>query len=175
VLDNAGWAHLLNLIGSVEHVCARHRLRLAVLPRFGTMIQGPADIERLLVGTEAGLCFDPGHLVMVGADPMEVLELAAGRIRHVRLSDVDADLAGQVRENRIDYAQAVSQGLFKQMGSGDARVESAIEILRRSRYRGWYSIDADVRLATNEEKPVTGVKRALDYVRRLVAAQDGLR
>jgi len=32
VLDSAGWAHLLHLIGSVEHVCAKHRLRLAVLP-----------------------------------------------------------------------------------------------------------------------------------------------
>jgi len=170
VLDNAGWAHLLHLIGSVEHVCARHRLRLAVLPRFGSMIQGPDDIERLLVGTEAGLCFDPAHLVMVGADPMEVLELASGRIRHVRLNDVDARLANQVRENRIDYAQAVSRGLFKQMGSGDARVDEVIETLRQSRYRGWYTIEHDVRLEASDDKPVTRVKRSLDYVRRLVAA-----
>ena len=170
VLDSAGWAHLLHLIGSVEHVCARHRLRLAVLPRFGTMIQGPSDIERLLVGTEAGLCFDPGHLVMVGADPMEVLELAAGRIHHVRLNDVDAKLARQVRENRIDYPQAVSEGLFKALGGGDARVDDIIETLRRSRYRGWYAIDQDIRLESNEDKPLSGVKRALDHVRRLVAA-----
>jgi len=170
VLDSAGWAHLLHLIGSVEHVCARHRLRLAVLPRFGTMIQGPSDIERLLVGTEAGICFDPGHLVIVGADPMEVLELAAGRIQHVRLNDVDARLARQVRENRIDYAQAVSEGLFKALGSGDARVDDVVETLRRSRYRGWYSIDQDIRLGSNDEKPLTGIKRSLDHVRRLVAA-----
>jgi len=170
VLDSAGWAHLLHLIGSVEHVCARHRLRLAVLPRFGTMIQGPSDIERLLVGTEAGLCFDPGHLVMVGADPMEVLELAAGRIHHVRLNDVDAKLARQVRENRIDYPQAVSEGLFKALGGGDARVDDIIETLRRSKYRGWYAIDQDIRLESNEDKPLSGVKRALDHVRRLVAA-----
>ena len=37
-------------------------------PRFGSMIQGPGDIERLLVGTEAGFCLDTGHLVLVGAD-----------------------------------------------------------------------------------------------------------
>jgi len=134
------------------------------------MIQGPSDIERLLVGTEAGICFDPGHLVIVGADPMEVLELAAGRIQHVRLNDVDARLARQVRENRIDYAQAVSEGLFKALGSGDARVDDVVETLRRSRYRGWYSIDQDIRLGSNDEKPLTGIKRSLDHVRRLVAA-----
>ena len=170
VLDSAGWAHLLHLIGSVEHVCARHRLRLAVLPRFGSMIQGPSDIERLMVGTEAGLCFDPGHLLMVGADPLEVLELAEGRIRHVRLNDVDANLALQVRDARIDYPQAVAEGLFKAMGTGDARVEGVIEALRKSGYRGWYAIDQDVRLTARDEKPMSSVKRSLDYVRRQAAA-----
>ncbi len=170
VLDSGGWAHLLNLIGSVEHVCARHKLKLAVLPRFGSMIQGPSDIERLLVGTEAGLCFDPCHLVMVGADPLEVLELAGKRISHVRVNDVDGDLARQVRDHRIDYAEAVSKGLFKTLGTGDARVESVIDTLRRSNYRGWYAIDQDVRLASSEEKPLATVKRALDFVRRHVSA-----
>jgi inosose dehydratase len=170
VLDSAGWAHLLHLIGSVEHVCARHRLRLAVLPRFGSMIQGPSDIERLMVGTEAGLCFDPGHLLMVGADPLEVLELAEGRIRHVRLNDVDANLAVQVRDGGIDYSQAVAEGLFKAMGTGDARVEGVIETLRKSGYRGWYAIDQDVRLTGTDEKPISSVKRSLDYVRRQAAA-----
>jgi len=170
VLDSEGWAHLLHSIGSVEHVCARHRMRLAVLPRFGSMIQGPSDIERLLVGTEAGLCFDPCHLMMVGADPLEVLELAAGRIRHVRLNDVDADLAQQVREHRLDYAQAVSRGLYKTLGAGDGRVETVIESLQRSKYKGWYAIDEEVRLSAADDKPLPGIKRALDYVRRLVAA-----
>ena len=170
VLDSAGWAHLLHLVGSLEHVCARHKLKLAVLPRYGSMIQGPSDIERLLVGTEAGLCFDPCHLMMVGADPLEVLELAAGRISHVRLNDVDGNLAREVREHRIDYAQAVDRGLYKPLGTGDARLESVIETLRRSRYRGWYAIDQDLRLESNEDKPLPGVKRSLDYVRRLVAA-----
>src|SRR5436309_2397736 len=75
-LSNAQWAHLLHLVGSVEHVCARHRLRLAVQPRFASIIQGPKDIERLLVGSEAGVCLDVGHLVIAGADPVEVVELA---------------------------------------------------------------------------------------------------
>ena len=170
VLDSGGWAHLLHLIGSVEHVCARHRLRLAVLPRFGSMIQGPSDIERLMVGTEAGLCFDPAHLLMVGADPLEVLELAEGRIRHVRLNDVDATLALEVRDGKLDYAQAVAEGLFKPMGTGDARVETVIETLRKSGYRGWYAIDQDVRLTAKDEKPLSSVKRSLEYVRRQAAA-----
>jgi hypothetical protein len=45
-----------------------------------------------------------------------------------------------------------------------------IESLQRSKYRGWYAIDQDVRLQSTDDKPLPDIKRALDYVRRLVAA-----
>src|SRR5467141_2534651 len=90
-LSNAQWAHLLHLIGSVEHVCARHRLKLAVQPRFGSTIQGPEEIE-----------------------------LAAGRIQHVHLNDVDLDLARRVRDLSLDYKDAVSRNLYTPIGEGGA-------------------------------------------------------
>jgi inosose dehydratase len=169
VLSSMGWAHLLHLIGSVEHVCSRHKLRLAVQPRFGSMIQGPGDIERLLVGTEAGLCVDTGHLVLVGADPVEVLELAAGRIRHVHLNDIDAKLALQVREYGLDYAEAVSQNLFKPLGAGDAGVDKVVETLRATGYRGWYGLDQDTRLPSAEDRPLGSISRSLQHLRSLLA------
>jgi inosose dehydratase len=169
VLSSMGWAHLLHMIGSVQHVCSRHKLRLAVQPSYGSMIQGPSDIERLLVGTEAGLCLDTGHLVMVGADPVEVLELAAGRIQHVHLNDVDEKVALQVREYDLDYAEAVSHGLYRPLGSGDASVDRVVETLRRTGYRGWYSLEQDTRLPTSEDRPLGAISRSLQHLRTLLA------
>jgi inosose dehydratase len=169
VLSSMGWAQLLHLVGSVQHVCSRHKLRLAVQPRYGSMIQGPGDIERLLVGTEAGLCLDVGHLVLVGADPVEVLELAAGRIQHVHMNDIDARLALQVREYGLDYAEAVSQNLFKTLGTGDASVDRVVEILRQKGYRGWYSLDQDTRLPSAEDRPLGAISRSLQHLRTLLA------
>ena len=168
VLSSMGWAHLLHLIGSVQHVCARHKLRLAVQPRYGSMIQGPSDIERLLVGTEAGLCLDTGQLVLVGADPVEVLELAAGRIQHVHLNDIDGGLAVQVREYGLDYMEAVSQQLFKALGTGDANVDRVVEGLRRTAYRGWYTLDQDTRLPSAEDRPLGAISRSLQHLRTLL-------
>jgi inosose dehydratase len=164
VLSNTGWAHLLHSIGSVQHVCSKHRLRLAVQPRYGSMFEGPTDIERLLVGTEAGVCLDVGHLVLAGADPLEVLELASGRIQHVHLTDIDSRLAVQVREYNFDYAEAVSQDLFRPLGTGDARVDRVVEALRRSKYRGWYTIDQPTRLASNSDQPILAIKHSLAYL-----------
>jgi inosose dehydratase len=169
VLSSMGWAHLLHAIGSVQHVCSRHRLRLAVQPRFGSMIQGPADIERLLVGTEAGVCLDVGHLLLAGADPLEVLELASGRIQHVHLSDIDSNLASRVREYGFDYAEAVSQDLFKPLGTGDAGVDRVVEGLRRSKYRGWYSLDQPTRLSADSDQPIVAIKHSLEYLLPLMA------
>jgi len=163
-LSNAQWAHLLHLIGSVEHVCARHRLKLAVQPRFGSTIQGPEEIERLLVGSEAGVCLDIAHLVIAGADPIEIVELTAGRIQHVHLNDVDLDLAREVRERSLEYREAVSRSLYRPLGEGGAKVARVTEALRRSDYRGWYSLEQDTRLATTDDRPLGQISRSLEFV-----------
>jgi len=169
VLSNAEWAHLLHSIGSVQHVCSRHKLRLAVQPRFGSTIQGPEDIERLLVGSEAGICLDLGHLILAGADPIEILELVAGRIQHVQLNDVDAELAEQVRDQGLDYAEAVSLGLFRPLGEGSAGVDRVVEALRASKFRGWYTLRQETRLASTDDRPLGRVSRSLDHLMPLIS------
>lgn len=163
-LSQAQWAHLLHLVGSVEHVCARHKLKLAVQPRFGSTIQGPEEIERLLVGTEAGVCLDIAHLVIAGADPVEVVELAAGRIQHVHLNDVDLDLARRVRDRLLSYPDAVTRGLYKPIGEGGAGVQRITEALRAASYRGWYTLEQETRLATTDDRPLGRISRSLEFV-----------
>jgi inosose dehydratase len=163
-LSNAEWAHLLHLIGSVEHVCARHRLKLAVQPRFGSIIQGEKDIERLLVGSEAGVCLDVAHLVIAGADPVEVVELTAGRIQHVHLSDVDLELAGRVRDRSLDYREAVARGLYVAAGEGGADIPRLAEALRAARYRGWYALEQETRLTSRDERPLGRISRSLEFI-----------
>ncbi len=169
LLSNAEWANLLHVVGSVEHVCARHRLKLAVQPRFGSTIQGPDEIERLLVGSEAGVCLDIAHLVIAGADPVEVVELAAGRIQHVHLNDVDPDVARRVREGSLDYKEAIARGLYKPIGEGGAKVERVIDALRTSAYRNWYTLEQETRLATSDDRPLGRISRSLEYVLPLLS------
>ena len=168
-LSKPEWAHLLHLVGSVEHVCARHKLKLAVQPRFGSTIQGPEEIERLLVGSEAGVCLDIAHLVLAGADPIEVVELAAGRIQHVHLNDVDGDVARRVRDGSLGYRQAVSRGLYTAVGEGAADVKRVTEALRAARYRGWYTLEQETRLTSTEDRPLGRISRSLEFVLPLLA------
>jgi inosose dehydratase len=158
------WAQVLHFVGSVEHVCARHRLKLAVMPRFGGMIQGPDSIERLLVGTEAGLCLDLAQLALAGADPMDVIQEAAGRIVHVQVNDVDSALARQVRERSLDYADAVARGLYKPLGEGSVDVRGLISALRSAGYRGWYTLEQELRLNSPDDRPLGRISRSIEYL-----------
>ena len=164
MLSTAEWAHLLHLVGSVEHVCARHRLKLAVQPRFGSIIQGPREIERLLVGSEAGVCLDIAHLVLAGADPVEVIELTAGRIQHVHLNDVDLRIAREVRARSLGYDEAVGGDLYRPIGEGGADVARAIEALRSAGYTGWYVLEQETRLDSSADRPLGRISRSLEFV-----------
>ena len=168
-LSHSEWAHLLHSVGSVQHVCARHKLRLAVQPRFGSTIQGPEEIERLLVGSEAGVCLDVAHLVIAGADPLEVVELTAGRIQHVHLNDVDLDLARRVRDGSVAYPDAVTRNLYRPLGEGGAKVERVTQALRSSGYRGWYSLEQETRLPSAEVRPLGMISRSLEFVLPLLS------
>jgi inosose dehydratase len=168
-LSNAEWAHLLHLVGSVEHVCARHHMRLAVQPRFGSIIRGAKEIERLLVGSEAGLCLDIAHLVIAGADPSEIIEHAAGRIQHVHLNDVDMELARAVRDRSLGFNEAVARGLYRPVGEGGAGVARAVEALRATHYRGWYTLEQETRLAGADDRPLGRISRSLEFVLPLLA------
>lgn len=158
------WAEVLHFVGSVEHVCARHRVRLAVMPRFGGMIERAEHIERLLVGSEAGLCLDLAQLALAGADPLDIIQEAAGRIVHVQLNDVDGELARQVREGSLGYPEAVARGLYRPVGEGSIDVKRITAALKAAGYRGWYTLEEELRLSTADDRPLGRISRSIDHV-----------
>jgi inosose dehydratase len=107
---------------------------------------------------------DIAHLVISGADPVEVIELAAGRIQHVHLNDVDLDLARRVRERSIDFDDAVTRNLYRPVGEGGADVARVIEALRLAGYRGWHTLEQETRLPAPDVRPLGWISRSLEFV-----------
>ena len=166
-LDARGWAELFDAIGGMTAIAHRHGLELAIHPHFGTLLETHQQLERFLVGCEAGLCLDVGDLVLGGIDPLELVELAPRRVRHVHLKDVDGRLAGAVGRHRHGYWEAVFKGLFPPLGEGTAEVAGLIDALRRHRYDGWLTVEQEAVLAAEPpagEGPCGAVARSLAYL-----------
>jgi inosose dehydratase len=156
-LSATDWRTLLNALDEAAALAAGHGLRAVLHPHVGTVVQRPAEIERVLAGTQIPLCLDTGHIRAGGGDPAALARQAAGRIGHVHLKDVLAGYADQVAEGSMRYAAAVRAGLYCPLGDGDAGIAAVLESLRAAGYGGWYVLEQDLML--DAEPPAGGGPR----------------
>ena len=150
-LNDGEWATLVRGVAGAEAIGRRHGLKAVLHPHVGTVVGDDPQIRRLLATTEVSLCIDTGHMAVAGADPVAIGRAANGRIGHVHLKDVDAELAARVREGALGYREAVHRGLYLPLGEGDVDMVAVIELLRAAGYSGWYVVEQDVVIDPDRE------------------------
>jgi inosose dehydratase len=172
VLDDDEWETFRRGVAAVEQIGTRHGLVVALHPHYGTLIQSDAQVRRLLASTSVPLCLDTGHLLVGGADPLQIAKLAAGRIAHVHLKDVDAAMARRVRAGDIGYRDAVRDGLYRPLGEGSAEIESIVRLLTDSGYAGWFVIEQDLVIGAQIDAsgPMENATRSVQFLQRVAAA-----
>jgi inosose dehydratase len=168
-LDRDGWSALGRGIDRVVALAGDRGLRVALHPHQGTVVERPADVERLLEISEVGLCLDTGHVLVGGGDPLELAREAAPRVVHVHLKDVSARVAEQVASGRLGYRDAVRAGLYRRLGEGDLDVTAVVRALEQSGYAGWYVLEQDEVLDREPKEasgPIHDVRRSLAFLER---------
>jgi inosose dehydratase len=173
-LDADEWKNLVRGIGRVVEISAQRALTVALHPHHGTIIQTPGHIYRLLESSSVSLCIDTGHLLIGGADPAEIARDTAARVAHAHLKDVDADLAEQVRAERLGYHDAVRRGLYRPLGQGDISVADVVGSLERSGYHGWYVLEQDAVLETSPDDgdgPLRDAVASLEFLRKTLLTE----
>jgi inosose dehydratase len=106
-----------------------------------TSIETPEELEALLERTDVGICYDTGHALVGGGDPVEVARLCAGRIEHLHLKDVDPAVLARVRAGELDLDRAWAGGLFCPFGEGAVDFGAAMRELEG--YDGWVVLEQD--------------------------------
>lgn len=172
-LSPSQWTALAESLAAAEEIASAHGLRLSFHPHAGTAVARKEDVNTMLEMTSAGLCLDTGHLFLGGADPADVVRDAAGRVNHVHLKDIDANLAGRIRSGDITYAEGVGAGLYRPLGQGDLDIEAVFTRLREAGYRGWYVLEQDTALGAEPgttRGPQEAAALSLEYFRRIAGA-----
>ncbi len=172
-LSEEEWRELLDGLDQARTVVDRRGVRVALHPHYGTAVERRSHVDRVLAGSDIPLCLDTGHLVVGGADPVEVARGANGRVVHVHLKDVDARLADRVRTGALGYREAVACGLYRPLGEGDVDVTSVVQLLRAAGYGGWYVLEQDVVLEAEPaegEGPARSAARSVEYLKRIMQA-----
>ena len=159
-LDDDGWRRAGEHLREVADLVAAEGVELVLHPHVGTLLETSADVRRALTYTDVPWCYDTGHLLIGGVDPVDFAREHAARIGHVHLKDVDAPLAEQLRAGALTLVQATQAGLFRPLGEGDARIDEVVRLLDESGYERWLVLEQDIAITGSE--PAVGAGPALD-------------
>lgn len=166
-LDERQWRTLMTNLDRLGRAAAERGITAVLHPHMGTLVQTKDEVDRILSGSITPLCLDTGHLLIGGTDPLQLAKTVPGRIAHVHLKDVNAALAEQVRSGELTYTQAVAQGLYTPLGSGDVNIAEIVSTLRRYAFEGWFVLEQDTILADEpqDQGPLGDVLTSLSYLR----------
>jgi inosose dehydratase len=174
-LTDSQWDHLIGMLADLDELCGDINLTHVLHPHAGTLVQMRDEVRRVLDRCDVHWCLDTGHLAIGGYDPVDFASDASGRIGHVHLKDVRADLARQVGHDEVGLIDAVRAGLFGPLGQGDAPIAATVELLERDRYHGWYVLEQDTDLGDASpgpgEGPISDVRQSIDYLRGVLTGQ----
>ena len=135
-LDDTGWNLLLRNLDRVAAAAAEHGIRAVLHPHVGTMVETGQDVQRVLAGSAVSLCLDTGHLLIGGTDPAVLAGQAPDRIAHTHFKDVDLTFARKVQAGKLTYTDAVREGMYRPLGTGDVDVAAIVGHLRGNGYDG---------------------------------------
>jgi inosose dehydratase len=167
-LDDDGWRRAGEHLREVADLVAAEGVELVLHPHVGTLLETSADVRRALTYTDVPWCYDTGHLLIGGVDPVDFAREHAARIGHVHLKDVDAPLAEQLRAGALTLVQATQAGLFRPLGEGDARIDEVVRLLDESGYERWLVLEQDIAITGSEPAvgagPVLDVRKSIEFL-----------
>lgn len=170
-LSEAEWQTLFSNLDRAQRTAAAVGVVATLHPHLGTVVEKPDAVARVLAGSSIGLCLDTGHYTLAGGDPVELVRDHADRIVHAHLKDVSLAVAERVRTGEIDYREGVRQGMYQALGAGDARVAEIVAALDAAGYDGWYVLEQDTVVESEEDAAVAleNARRSVDFIRGAVA------
>jgi inosose dehydratase len=166
------WNRVFDGLARVDEIADAHGLTHVVHPHWGTLIERKADVWRVLDGCEVRFCLDTGHLALGETDCVELAATAGRRIAHVHLKDIDEGVAARLRAGGLGLVPAVKERLFRPLGDGDAPIADTVRALEAAGYQGWYVLEQDTSVASEDPSPGAGpsedVRRSRAYLLELL-------
>lgn len=143
-LNDAGWDQFRDGLNSVVARCRGRGYEPTFHPHAGSFVEAPWEIERVLAGSDVGLCLDTGHLLVGGGDPVALLHQWAKRLNHVHLKDVRMALMRQIVTAGGTADQIWTRGVFCALGHGELDLDGILAGLRSIDFGGWIVVEQDV-------------------------------
>ena len=171
VMNEQEWGLLTNGLNVLGKIATEKGFRLCFHHHMGTVVQTAEETTRMLDETDpkyVHLCYDTGHFVFTGADPVAMLKKYVNRVGHVHLKDVRLPVLERVHKENLSFLTAVREGAFSVPGDGGFDFRPVFDLLDKANYTGWLLVEAEQDPA--KANPFEYAKMARKYI----AAHTGL-
>ena len=145
-LSQPEWDLFAERVCQAAEIARQHGLQGTFHLHAGTWVETRADLDELLRRAPAPLvklCWDVGHAVCGGVDPVAIVREHPDRIAYIHLKDVDGDVLDGVRRDAVNFDDAVRRRVFTELGRGCLDVIGLLAALRDIDYDGWLMVEQD--------------------------------
>ena len=171
-LNNDEWNQMIdNIKKIVDYVKARSDIQVVFHPHAETHIETEEEIERLLRDVDIDLCFDTGHHMYSGGDPITFIQKHKNRIKYLHLKDCNKSIQEKTKENKWAFAQSVQFGVMCDPESGDIDFVQLTKILESIGYKGEAVVEQDMYPAP-ADTPFKIAKQTLNYLKKIGLAEE---
>lgn len=166
VMNDEEWTRFCVGLNRLGRIAKERGFKMCFHHHMGTVVQTAAETDRMLASTDPEyvfLCYDTGHFTFAGEDPLAVLKKYVGRVGHVHLKDMRADVVSRVAPEGWSFLQAVRNGAFTVPGDGCVDFDPIIKLLSEAGYEGWLLVEAEQDPA--KANPLEYAIKARSYIR----------
>ena len=158
-LSDEAWAtYCANVQKVADHV-ATHGLEGVFHPHVDCHVETEAEIERLLADTNVNLCFDTGHHVYGGGEPISFFKKHHTRMPYLHIKDCDLAVKAKMDEEKWSFAKAVIEDIMIEPGKGSIDMASLYQTLEEVGYDGWVVVEQDLFPVKSFDLPFEIAKR----------------
>ncbi|MGE4549497.1 MAG: sugar phosphate isomerase/epimerase family protein [Intestinibacillus sp.] len=163
-IDDEGWKQFCANIQKVaDYARDQYGLTVVYHPHAQTYCETEPQIERFLKDTTVQLCFDTGHHVYGGGDPVAFFRKHHDRIPYLHLKDCNQELRDKIKHEGLSFVKAVSLGLMCEPGSGAVDFADMYKALQEVDYDGWVVVEQDM-FPCSFDQPIPIAKRTREYL-----------
>lgn len=135
-------------LDQVSDMAAAKGLTATYHPHLTTIIENPAELERIMELSSIGFCPDTGHLAAGGGDPAALIRAYPERIKHVHLKDLTPEPL-----------------TWTPLGDGVLDFTDIVRAVKETGYNSWLMVELD----SYDGSPLEAAKRSKTHLDSVLA------
>jgi inosose dehydratase len=109
------------------------------------------------------LCWDVGHALYGGVDPIDVVGRFPERIAYIHLKDLNGGVLAELQRLQLGFEEGIRRRVFTELGTGVLDVPRLLAALQDIGYDGWLMVEQDSTWLT----PADSARTSRTYLRSL--------